>query len=74
LFRFIRASGGERRSGVRQLTPYFGREEEMAMLMRRWERARQGNGQLVLIVGEPGLGQSRLLEEFDGRLRDTPHT
>jgi predicted ATPase len=44
------------------------------MLMRRWERARQGDGQLVLIVDEPGLGKSRLIEEFHGRLRDTPHT
>ena len=54
LFRLVRASGGgRRRSGVRQLTPLVGREEEMAMLMRRWERARQGDGQFVLIVGEP---------------------
>src|SRR5215813_11345545 len=74
LFRLVRASGGGRRSGVRQLTPFVGREEEMAMLMRRWERARQGEGQLVLIVGEPGVGKSRLIEEFHGRLRDTPHT
>ena len=44
------------------------------MLMRRWERARQGDGQLVLIVGEPGLGKSRLMEEFHSRLRETPHT
>jgi hypothetical protein len=74
LFRLVRASGGGRRSGVRQLTPFVGREEEMAMLMRRWERARQGEGQLALIVGEPGLGKSRLIEEFHGRLRDAPHT
>jgi predicted ATPase len=44
------------------------------MLMRRWERARQGEGQLLLIVGEPGIGKSRLIEEFLARLRDTPHT
>ena len=35
---------------------------------------RRGDGQLVLIVGEPGLGKSRLIEEFHARLRDTPHT
>src|SRR5215469_12447767 len=46
----------------------------MAVLERRWERTRHGDGQLVLIVGEPGLGKSRLIEEFHGRLRDTPHT
>jgi class 3 adenylate cyclase/predicted ATPase len=74
LFRLVRASGGGRRSGARNLTPLVGRGEETAMLMRRWERARQGDGQLVLIVGEPGLGKSRLIEEFHNRLRDTPHT
>src|SRR5262245_51213266 len=74
LYRLLRASGGGRRAGQRHLTPLVGRDEEIAMLMRRWERARQGEGQLVLIMGEPGLGKSRLIEEFHGRLRDTPHT
>jgi len=74
LFRLVRASGGGRRSGQRRLTPLIGRHEEIALLMRRWQRARQGEGQLVLIVGEPGLGKSRLIEEFHTRLRDTPHT
>ena len=74
LFRIVRASGGGRRLGQRKLTPLVGREEEMAMLMRRWERARGGEGQLVLIVGEPGIGKSRLIEEFHDRLGDTPHT
>jgi class 3 adenylate cyclase/tetratricopeptide (TPR) repeat protein len=74
VFRLVRASGGGRRSGQHQLTPLVGRDEEMALLVRRWETVRQGAGQLVLIVGEPGLGKSRLIEEFHRRLRDTPHT
>jgi predicted ATPase len=41
--------------------------------LRRWERARQGDGQLVMIVGEPGPGKSRLIEEFHARL-PAPHT
>jgi class 3 adenylate cyclase len=74
LYRLVRASGGGRRAGQRHLTPLIGREEEIALLMRRWERARQGEGQLVLIVGEPGVGKSRLIEEFHARLRETAHT
>src|SRR6516165_10748349 len=74
LFQLVRASGGGRRAGQRHLTPLMGRDEEIATLMRRWERARQGEGQLVLIAGEPGLGKSRLVEEFHARLSDTPHT
>jgi class 3 adenylate cyclase/predicted ATPase len=74
LFRIVRASGAGRRAGQRHLTPLIGREEEIAMLMRRWERARQGDGQLALIVGEPGVGKSRLIEEFHSRLREVPHS
>src|SRR5262252_1508587 len=74
LFLIVRASGGGRRSGVRQLTALVGRHEEIAMLMRRWERARAGEGQLVLIVGEPGIGKSRLVEEFRTKIAETSHT
>ena len=71
------ASFGERRrpaGGARTLTPLVGREEELDLLGRRWERARRGEGQLALIVGEPGLGKSRLIEEFRARVGETPHT
>jgi class 3 adenylate cyclase len=74
LFRIVRASGARRRSSGRSRTPFVGREEELGLLARRWERARTGEGQLVLIVGEPGLGTSRLIEEFHARLAETPHT
>ena len=75
LFRIVRASsGGGRRAGQRHLTPLVRRDEEIAMLMRRWERARQGDGQLVMIVGEPGLGKSRLIEEFHAPAARETHT
>jgi class 3 adenylate cyclase len=74
LFRIVRASGAGRRGGARALTPFVGREEELGVLARRWERARAGEGQLVLIVGEPGLDKSRLIEEFHKWLAETPHT
>ena len=74
LYRIVRASGAGRRGGARALTPLVGREEELDLLGRRWERARQGEGQLALIVGEPGIGKSRLIEEFRARLGETPHT
>ena len=43
-------------------------------MARRWERARAGEGQFIQIVGEPGLGKSRLVEELQSRLAETPHT
>ena len=74
LYRIVRASGGGRRGGARALTPLVGRAEELDILSRRWERARSGEGQLALVVGEPGIGKSRLIEEFRARLGETPHT
>ena len=74
LYRIVRVSGGGRRGGARAPTPLVGRAEELDILTRRWERARRGEGQLILITGEPGLGKSRLIEEFRARLAETPHT
>jgi class 3 adenylate cyclase/predicted ATPase len=73
LFRIVRARGG-RRFGSQVLTPLVGREEEIELLLRRWERAVRGEGQVALVVGEPGIGKSRLVEEFRLRLGETPNT
>ena len=73
LYRIVRASGGHR-GGARTLTPLVAREEELDHLARCWERAQKGEGQLALVVGEPGIGKSRLINEFRARLRETPHT
>jgi class 3 adenylate cyclase/predicted ATPase len=73
LFRIVRVSG-TRRFGARALTPLVGREEELDLLRRRWVRAARGQGQLALVVGEPGIGKSRLVQEFRAPLSETPHT
>src|SRR5439155_17646027 len=44
------------------LTPLVGREEELALLRRRWQQAKAGEGQVVLLSGEPGIGKSRLVQ------------
>src|SRR5208337_4863932 len=74
LYRIERASGAGRRGGARILTPLVGREDELSLLIRRWTHAIEGEGQFVQIVGEPGIGKSRLLEEFRAKLAETPHT
>ena len=51
------------------LTPLVGREEEAALLLRRWQQAKEGEGQVVLMGGEPGIGKSRLARVLRERLR-----
>ena len=56
------------------LTELVGREEELELLLRRWSRAKTGEGQVVLLSGEPGIGKSRLTAALLERLADEPHT
>ena len=56
------------------LTALVGREEEIELLRRRWSRAKSGNGQVVLISGEPGIGKSRLTAALLESLAPEPHT
>ena len=61
------------RSGA-ELTPLVGREEEIALLLRRWQEAKEGEGQVVLVGGEPGIGKSRLTRVLRERLGQESYT
>jgi class 3 adenylate cyclase len=55
------------------LSRLIGRDEEIDLLFRRWARAKAGEGQIVLISGEPGLGKSRITAALEERLHAEPH-
>ena len=78
LYRVVQPSGVRGRfeaaAATRGLTPFVGREDEMRLLMSRWERALEGEGQVTLIIGEAGIGKSRLVQRFREQIAGTPHT
>ena len=55
------------------LTPLVGREEELELLRRRWERAKAGEGQVVLLSGEAGIGKSRLTQALRDTMAEESH-
>jgi TOMM system kinase/cyclase fusion protein len=56
------------------LTPFVGREQELGLLLDRFDQVQEGEGQAVWIAGEAGIGKSRLVHRLRERLRETPHT
>src|SRR5262249_14102447 len=54
------------------LSPLVGREDELDLLLRRWRRAAAGEGQLVLLSGEPGIGKSRMTAALQERIGREP--
>jgi len=58
------------RSGA---TPLVGRDEEIDLLLRRWAQAKAGEGRVVLVSAEPGIGKSRLAEAVEERIAAEPH-
>jgi predicted ATPase len=70
-------SGSESRFAARHrdgLTPLVGREDSLALLLDRWRLARRGEGQVVLLSGEPGIGKSRIIEAMRERMADQSYT
>ena len=57
-----------------EATPLVGRDEELDLLLRRWQQAKAGEGRAVLISGEPGIGKSRLTAALSQRIESDPHT
>jgi class 3 adenylate cyclase/tetratricopeptide (TPR) repeat protein len=78
LYRVVQTSGVRGRleagAAARGLTPFVGREDELRLLMNRWEHALEGEGQVTLIVGEAGIGKSRMVQRFREQIAGTPHT
>jgi predicted ATPase len=56
------------------ITELVGREEELELLLRRWSKAKTGEGQVALLSGEPGIGKSRLSAALLERIASEPHT
>ncbi|MGZ3348046.1 MAG: AAA family ATPase [Xanthobacteraceae bacterium] len=73
----LRTSGVESRFEAQhktRLTPLIGREEQMDLLLRRWRTAVHGEGCVVVLTGEPGIGKSHIALALQERLQDEPHT
>jgi predicted ATPase len=57
----------------RGLTPLVGREQEVGLLLERWEQVKEGEGQVVLLSGEAGIGKSRLVQVLKERVAGEAH-
>jgi class 3 adenylate cyclase/predicted ATPase len=76
VYQVRQASGAQHRFEVarrRGLTPLVGRRAEVTLLSERWEQAREGMGQVVLISGEAGIGKSRLVQSLYERVTREAH-
>jgi len=77
VYQVLQESGVQSRLDVastRGLTPLVGREQEIGLLLERWEQAKDGQGQVVLLSGEAGIGKSRLVRVLREHVADEPHT
>ncbi len=75
--RVVRGSAAESRFEAmhgRELTPLVGRDEELALLQRRWQQAKAGEGRVVVLIGEPGIGKSRLAQAMLEEVAGEPYT
>jgi class 3 adenylate cyclase/predicted ATPase len=76
LYRVIAEAPAESLGGgaLVEFTPLVGREQEIGLILERWELVKDGMGQVVVLVGEAGIGKSRLVHVMKERLADEAHT
>jgi class 3 adenylate cyclase/predicted ATPase/energy-coupling factor transporter ATP-binding protein EcfA2 len=77
VYRVLQDSGARGRLDVavtRGLTPLVGRESEVALLLERWAQVKDGQGHVVLLTGDPGIGKSRLVQMLKEHVAHEPHT
>src|SRR5262245_5112353 len=77
VYRVLQESGARGRLDVavtRGLTPLVGREQEVGLLIERWEQVKAGQGQMVLLSGDAGIGKSRLVQILKEHMANQPHT
>jgi class 3 adenylate cyclase len=77
VYRVRRTSGAHSRLEIaapRGLTPLVGRESEVTLLLERWAHAKEGQGQVVMLSGEAGIGKSRLVQVLKDQVAGEPHT
>ena len=76
VYRVLQESGATSRLDIvqpRGLTPLVGRESEVTLLLERWAQVKDGQGQVVLLSGEAGIGKSRLVQMLKDHVADEPH-
>jgi class 3 adenylate cyclase/predicted ATPase len=76
VYRVLQESGASSRLDVAQprgLTPLVGRASEVALLLERWEQAKAGQGQVVLLTGDAGIGKSRLVQMLKDHIASEQH-
>jgi predicted ATPase len=56
------------------VAPVVGRDQELALLLERWRQAKAGEGQLILLTGEAGIGKSRITEAMIEAVAGEPHS
>jgi predicted ATPase len=77
VYRVLQESGARGRLDVsvtRGLTPLIGRESEVTLLLERWQQVKAGQGQVVLLTGDAGIGKSRLVQMLKEHVAQEPHT